>query len=170
MKCIECGAEMTMKRENVPYKALPGTVLVGVEVSRCPGCGEYEVAIPGIDELNRLLATAVIETKRRLNGGEIRFLRTYLGQSSADFARLISSDPATISRWESDAQPIGHHADLLLRALVMLDKKVEEYPLSTFEEIGGDPVAKKPGPAYLFALNSKSKKWTRDLTQQPTAS
>ena len=32
-------------------------------------------------------------------------------------AKLIGSDPATVSRWESDKQAIGHHTDLLLRAM-----------------------------------------------------
>lgn len=161
MSCFQCGSAMTTKRENVPYKSLPGTVLVGVEVSRCAQCGEFEVAITAIDELNRMLAKAVIDAKRRLNGGEVRFLRSYLGYSGADFAKLMGSTPATVSRWESEAQPIGHHADLLLRALVMLDKKVDEYPIKKFGEVGGDVVVKtktsKTGPSYAFTPTAK--KW-----------
>ena len=152
MKCFQCGSAMTTKREIVPYSALPGTVLLDVEVSRCPTCGEYEVAIPAIDELNRVLAQEVIRKRGRLNGAEIRFLRTYLGYSGTDFARLIGSAPATVSRWESDAQEIGHHADLLLRALVVLDKRVEEYPITTFAEISDkEKSPTKSGPAYVLA-------------------
>ena len=153
MKCIQCGHAMTTKRENMPYTALPGTVLVGVEVSRCPNCGEYEVAIPAIDELNRVLASAVIRKPARLNGGEIRFLRSYLGYSGTDFAKLIGSDPATVSRWEGDKQPIGHHTDLLLRAMVALDKKVEEYPIATFGEIGDETKQSR------YAFKPAAKKW-----------
>src|SRR5215467_6548131 len=102
MNCLQCGHAMTTKRENFPYTALPGTVLVGVEVSRCANCGEYEVAIPAIDELNRVLAREVIRKRGRLVGPEIRFLRSYLGYSGGDFAKLIGSDPATVSRWEGD--------------------------------------------------------------------
>jgi putative zinc finger/helix-turn-helix YgiT family protein len=151
---MQCGHAMTTKRENAPYTALPGTVLVGVEVSRCPSCGEYEVAIPAIDELNRVLAEAVIRKPARLTGGEIRFLRTYLGYSSADFAKLIGGNPATISRWETDKQPIGHHTDLLLRALVALDKKVDEYPIKTFAGIGDSPSTKA-----RYAFKPAAKKW-----------
>jgi putative zinc finger/helix-turn-helix YgiT family protein len=161
MKCINCGHAMTTKRENVPYKALPGAVLIGVPVSRCPNCGEYEVAIPAIDELNRVLAGAVIRKRARLVGGEVRFLRSYLGYSGADFAKLIGSDPATVSRWESDKQPIGHHTDLLLRAMVALDRKVDEYPIAAFAEVKAEatersryafkPIAKKWKPTELSA-------------------
>jgi hypothetical protein len=72
---------MTTKRANVPYTALPGTVLIGVPVSRCPNRGEHEVAIPAIDELNRVLAGAVLRKRARLVGGRVRFLRSYLGYS-----------------------------------------------------------------------------------------
>jgi putative zinc finger/helix-turn-helix YgiT family protein len=157
MKCMQCGHAMITKRENVPYTALPGTVLVGVEVHRCPNCGEYEVAIPALDELNRVLAAAVVHKPARLSGGEIRFLRAYLGHSGADFARLIGSDPATVSRWESNKQPIGHHADLLLRAMVILDKKVEEYPISKFAEIHDEEEKSSTKPRYAFKPSAK--KW-----------
>ena len=152
MKCMHCGHAMTTKRENVPYMALPGTVLVDVPVSRCPSCGEYEVAIPAIDQLNQMLAQEVIRKPSRLAGAEVRFLRTYLGLSGADFAKLIGSDPATVSRWEGDKQPIGHHTDLLLRAMVALDKKVEEYPITTFAGIR-DKAAK---PRYAFKHSAKT--------------
>lgn len=95
-------------------------VLVGVPVSRCPNCGEYEVTIPNIDELHRVLALRVIEETGRLTGAEIKFLRTVLDYSSTEFARLVGASPVTVSRWEHDAQPIGHHADALVRALVLL--------------------------------------------------
>lgn len=149
---MQCGHAMATKRENAPYTALPGTVLVGVPVSRCPSCGEHEVAIPAIDELNRVLARAVIGKRGRLAGGEVRFLRSYLGYSGADFAKLIGSDPATVSRWESDKQPIGHHTDLLVRAMVALDKKVDEYPITTFAEVTGE-TAKRPQYAFKPAAN-----------------
>jgi putative zinc finger/helix-turn-helix YgiT family protein len=154
MKCINCGHAMTTKRENVPYTALPGAVLMGVPVSRCHSCGEYEVAIPAIDELNRVLAGTVIRKRARLAGGEVRFLRSYLGYSAADFAKLIGSDPATVSRWESDKQPIGHHTDLLLRAMVALDRKVDEYPIATFAEVKAKATAR---PRY--ALKPTAKTW-----------
>jgi putative zinc finger/helix-turn-helix YgiT family protein len=154
MKCINCGHTMTTKRENVPYTALPGAVLVGVPVSRCANCGEHEVAIPAIDELNRVLARAVISKRGRLVGGEIRFLRSYLGYSGSDFAKLIGSDPATVSRWEGDKQPIGHHTDLLLRAMVALDKRVDEYAIEELGQVKPD-IAERP----RYAVKPAAKKW-----------
>jgi putative zinc finger/helix-turn-helix YgiT family protein len=118
--CFNCGAKMRTRRENVPFLGLPGVVLVGVPVSRCGGCGEHEVTIPNIDELHRVLALRVIEESGRLTSREIKFLRTVLDYTSAEFARLVGASPVTVSRWEHDVQPIGHHADALVRALVLL--------------------------------------------------
>jgi putative zinc finger/helix-turn-helix YgiT family protein len=164
---------MTTTREKVPYAALPGTVLGGVEVSRCPTCGEHEVALPAIDQLNRLLAQAVIRKPARLGGGEIRFLRSYLGYSSSEFARAIGSDPATVSRWEGGKKPIGHHVDLLLRAMVAIDKKVDDYGLDEFtvisEKAAGAAVPKptRKGPAYAIELAAAKNAKTKWRTAKP---
>lgn len=144
---------MTTKKENVPFEALPGTVLVGVDVSRCRACGAYEVAIPAIDKLMHMLASAVIRKSARLVGAEVRFLRKYLGYSSGDFAKRIGSSPSTVSKWENDVQPIGLHSDLLLRAMVALDKKMDSYTSDAFVDIG-DAVQK---PRY--AMRPSAKTW-----------
>jgi putative zinc finger/helix-turn-helix YgiT family protein len=147
VKCIQCGESMTSGRENVPYKALPGVVLVGVEVRRCPECGEFEVVIPAIDRLNKVLAKEVIEKAGRLSGAEIRFLRSYLGYSAVEFARVIHSDPSTISRWEAGKQEIGPHPDLLLRAMVALDKQIDDYSVRIVRELAAVRASGARSPA-----------------------
>jgi putative zinc finger/helix-turn-helix YgiT family protein len=131
MTCLVCGADMKTVRENFRYDAcgLPGVTLVDVEVSRCPQCGEYEVAIPQIDDLHKAIAQAVIRKTSRLNAAEIRYLRKYLGWSGVDFARHMGATPETVSRWESGATPIGPASDRLLRLMVATRDPVREYPL-----------------------------------------
>lgn len=53
--CFDCGCRMT-RREDVPYVGLPGTMLLGVSVSRCLGCGGYEVEIPDIQAIQAIPA------------------------------------------------------------------------------------------------------------------
>ena len=65
--CFNCGHKMSTRREDVPYLGLPGALLLGVNVSRCPNCGEYEVEIPRLDELNRWRALGVTKKPRRLS-------------------------------------------------------------------------------------------------------
>jgi putative zinc finger/helix-turn-helix YgiT family protein len=118
---------MASGRENVPYRALPGVVLVGVEVRRCPNCGEYEVVIPRIEELDRTIGRAVISKPSKLSGAEIRFLRKYLDLSGVDLARKMGTKPETVSRWESDKQPMGAQADRLLRLMVAYRGAMKDY-------------------------------------------
>jgi putative zinc finger/helix-turn-helix YgiT family protein len=132
--CLNCGHKLVTRRENHPYGALPGTILVGVPVHRCPNCGEAEVEIPMIDELNRTLAQGLIAKTTRLVGAEIRFLRGWLDDSSAEFARLLGRSPVTVSRWEHDAQDISAHADLLLRALITM--MLAGVPIESFKVLG----------------------------------
>lgn len=132
MNCMTCGTAMETRREDVAYDAagLPDVILRGVEVSRCPGCDEREVAIPRLPALHRALARIVVAKPGRLTGPEIRFLRKYLGFSGADFAEAMGSDPSTISRWENGKEPMNKHADRLLRLMVLIGKRVQKYQLA----------------------------------------
>ena len=116
MKCTECGTTMKTQRENYRYdeSGLKKVTLVGIEVSRCPRCGNYEVSIPHMEDLHRLIARAVIEKTTRLTSEEVRFLRKSLGWSGVDFARNMGVTEETVSRWENGAVPIGPQADRLL--------------------------------------------------------
>ncbi len=116
--CFNCRHEMSTCREAVPYLGLPGTMLLDVNVRRCPNCGEYAVEIPRPDGLNRGLALEVTKKPGRLDGGEIRFLRMVLDSKAADLAKLLAASPVTVSRWEHDVQPINRLADAALRLLV----------------------------------------------------
>jgi putative transcriptional regulator len=129
MKCLQCGGAASTSREDVKYdfSGLPGVTLKGVEVTRCSECGEYEVAIPRIEELHRLMARTVIAKRSRLTPQEIRFLRKLLGWSGADFANAMGTTPETISRWENGAAAMGVQADRLLRLLVAHLKPIDDY-------------------------------------------
>jgi putative zinc finger/helix-turn-helix YgiT family protein len=156
MKCTMCGSTMKTNRENVHYDevGMPGVTLINVEVSRCAKCGEYEVAIPRIEELHRQIAQMVIEKPGRLTGTEIRFLRKFLGYSGADFAKHVGSDPSTISRWENGKETMNRHADLLLRLMVVHGARVQEYALARLSE-----VAKDDAPQSRYELESVGKTW-----------
>ena len=129
MKCLQCGGPMTTTRENVKYdwSGLPGITLMNVEVTRCRKCGEWEVAIPKIEGLHRLIAQTIIRKPARLTPAEIRFLRKSLGWSAADFARAIGTAPETVSRWETGATTMGVQADKLLRLLVVVQEPIKDY-------------------------------------------
>jgi putative zinc finger/helix-turn-helix YgiT family protein len=100
MKCTECGATMKVRKESYRYdeSGLKHVTLVGVEVVRCPRCDNYEISIPHIEELHRLIAKILIEKSTRFTGDEVRFLRKSLGWSGTDFAKHMGVAEETVSR------------------------------------------------------------------------
>lgn len=129
MTCLECGAAMRTRREVVPFEkpiGLPG-VHLDTLVARCPKCGWYEVIVPNLEGLHQAVARNVVEKDARLSGAEIRFLRKVLGWSGADFAEHMGTSAETVSRWETEATPMGPQADRLLRLMVMTRDPVTDY-------------------------------------------
>lgn len=155
MKCMQCGSPMKTKRENFLYGAsgLPVTLL-GVEVSRCKKCGEFEVAIPRIEELHRVIAMEVIGKRARLAPAEIRFLRKVLGWSGADLARRIGVGVGAVSRWENGRDPMGPVADRLLRLMVAHTKAGTDYPVDRLAEVAEEA----PEPLRL-GMQPDAKGW-----------
>lgn len=148
MKCPACRHEMIRSTENHRYteSGLPNVVLVGIEVRRCPHCGETAVAIPRIEELHRILAMTLIRERGRLTPDEIRFLRKWLGWSGVDFAKHMGVTPETVSRWESaeNPKPMGGTAERLLRLAVAHGQPVDEYPIAMLIDISDEPGLKVP--------------------------
>ena len=140
MKCPECGARLVSKRQEHRYDecGLPHVTLVGAEVARCAACGYSEVTIPNIEALHRRIARVLIDKPTRLLGDEVRFLRKSLGWSATAFARHLSVQLETVSRWENDKQPIGAQADLLLRVLVAQGALATTYPIDRLPSIDLD--------------------------------
>ena len=155
MTCIQCSGKLTTKRENYRYAAcgLPNVTLVGVEVRRCAKCGEHEVIIPRVEELHRFLAATVARQGSRLSKDEIRFLRKFLGYSGADFAKLISVTPETVSRWENGRERITPSTEKLIRMLVVYKQPIRDYPIETLSMISD---ARPPRP---LRVRSKGNSW-----------
>jgi len=137
MSCEQCGGPTTTARENFHYTAsgLPNVTLLGVEVTRCPTCGAFEVDIPRIEELHRTIAGAVVTKRAPLTAAEIRFLRKWLGWSGVDFAAHMGVAPETVSRWEKGSLGMGAAADRLLRMMVVNKAPVEDYSLEMLKAI-----------------------------------
>jgi len=137
-KCRTCHeGETKTTTENHLYveSGLPNVVLVGVDVRRCPKCGAFEVLLPRVAELHRVIAKAIIRKPARLSGAEVKFLRKHLGWSGADFAAHMGVDPTTVSAWENERKPFGTSSDRLLRLMVARQAPVEEYSLDELTKI-----------------------------------
>lgn len=156
MNCDQCGGPMNTTRENFLYTAsgLANVTLVGVQVTRCPKCGAFEVEIPKIEELHRTIARAVVKKSAPLVPDEIRFLRKWMGWSGVDFAAHTGVTPETVSRWENGNLKMGAAADRLLRLMVVTRAPVEEYSLELLMEI--DEAVSAP---FRLGVEADAKGW-----------
>ena len=125
---MNCGGELVgPDLETVPYRALPGVLLDNVPVWKCASCGEKEVGLPRMNELQDVLAHAVANRPGRLESAEIRFLRKHLGWSGRDFAAAFDVTPETVSRWENGDRNMSTTAERLLRMCATRLEPLKDY-------------------------------------------
>ena len=82
--------------------------------------GEATVELPKLDELLGAAAIARCLLPVKLRGWEIKAIRHILGMTLAELAQRLDEKTAleTLSRWESENQPIGTYAEKVLRLVV----------------------------------------------------
>src|SRR5262249_13955901 len=89
--------------------------------------GETTIELPKLREL--LAASAVVRCLLpiRLRGSEMKAMRKIMGMTLADLAKKLDDRTAveTVSRWESETQPMGGYVEKLLRLLICESLKEE---------------------------------------------
>jgi putative zinc finger/helix-turn-helix YgiT family protein len=161
MKCTACRHEMTITRGNHRYSesGLENVILEDVEIRECPSCGEREVAIPNIETLHKALAQSIARRPTTISGPEIKFLRKYLGQSAADFAKLMGVGVAQVYRWEKRAR-MSKTSENLLRYMVFNSVPMRNYgPVLKHPSERGQ---KKKPP--MVRLHAAGENWQPELT------
>ena len=120
--CRECGSKATVVRKDYRFleSGLSNVLLKDIEVVACPKCKSVSPRIPQHDDLMRTIAVALIDKPSELAGGEVRFLRKYLGVGSEQFARMLGVDRSHLSRVENGALAIGRQTDRLVRVLALV--------------------------------------------------
>jgi DNA-binding transcriptional regulator YiaG len=119
--CRDCGSQARVERGNYRFResGLDNLVLKGIEIVKCPRCGNEDPILPNFDAVLRVLAVAIVTSKRPLSGTEVRYLRKHLRLSGDQFARILHTDKSTLSKWETGAVNIGSKSDLLIRSVAL---------------------------------------------------
>lgn len=121
---------------------LDNVVIHGLEPLIDDG-GEECIVIPNVAQLHTVIAEEIVTSQRALVGKELRFLRTEMGLTQAELARLLHREPLSVSRWERDEKPIGQNADVVVRLLAIerlklhVDISVEEMTLNVVASARG---------------------------------
>lgn len=119
MQCPSCEAKKAMKAEVITHRfkesGLDNVILKGVKLYRCVECGESIYDYGDLNQLNRVIAEALLRKKGTLTGKEIRYLRSYVGYSSEMFARILGFDKTSWSRIENERSKISNQVNMSVR-------------------------------------------------------
>jgi hypothetical protein len=108
VSCTRCGGSMQAARRNVRYDAvgLKDVLLRSVEIRRCRWCDEYELVLPHLDDLHRMIAHVIIGKRGRLAPAEIppKASRLVLRVSCHASWRYAGNDVAVGDRHDPDGR------------------------------------------------------------------
>ncbi len=110
------------------------TIACDAAIERKGNAGDSTVELP---KLRELIASALVSRclmPIRLRGSEMKAMRKGMRMTLGDLAKRLGGKtaPETISRWESEAQPIGSHAERVLR-LVVCEELKKDAPGITYD-------------------------------------
>lgn len=121
IKCQACGSNARESVEPYYVERFFGVhigLINSIKKINCGSCGEETVTIPDVEGLIAAAAVYRCTVPIRLNGAEIKFLRKSIEMSAKELAKILDSRPETVSRWETDKEPIKASNEKLLRLLV----------------------------------------------------
>ncbi len=79
--------------------------------------GDEVVTITNIAGLHRAIAKEIVTHEAGISGKELRFLRTEMGMTQAELAKVVHHDAQSVARWEKSECPIAPTAEALIRLL-----------------------------------------------------
>jgi len=81
--------------------------------------GDEVIEIPMINALHREIASGIVGHDKGMTGDELRFLRSEIGLTQAELARVLHVDKQTIGRWERGETEFESKAEALVRKLAI---------------------------------------------------
>jgi len=104
--------------------------------------GDEVVTFPNINMLHKVLVCAVASKDGGLKPKEIRFLRSEMGLSQAELAKLVGRDGQTIGRWERGETEMDQASEMVIRikalehvdAAFLIDELAEKSVFSAIDK------------------------------------
>ena len=85
---------------------------IGIEVDVD---GDEVITIPAVNELHRVIAEGIVRHEHGMSGEELRFLRTEMGMTQAELARLVHRDKQSVGRWERNEKDLDSASETVIR-------------------------------------------------------
>ncbi|MGI8839696.1 MAG: helix-turn-helix domain-containing protein [Caulobacteraceae bacterium] len=151
-----------MKTVDYRYdeSGLDNVILKGLR-AQTDDAGETVINIPRINLLHKVLTHAVASKSAGLLPKEIRFLRTELGHTQAELARLVGKDAQTVGRWERGETTPDQAAEMVIRARAIEHAGVKAAP--AMEALAQMTV--KSGASGPFLIDARNPKRYRPMKE-----
>lgn len=94
--------------------------------------GDEVFAIPNVLGLHKVIAETIVSREAGMTGPELRFIRTEMGMTQAELAKVVHHEAQSIGRWERNEFAIDQTAEALIRLLA-----IEKLAL----QLGGETVS-----------------------------
>lgn len=109
--------KITEKRDTFIYKGL-GFPIKLINVPMKKQFGKWCINI-NFNKLMLLALVALAHKPAALNGGELRFIRTYLDMTTTAFGKLFGVSHAAVIKWESGKSQMSPSIDAYIRLFIM---------------------------------------------------
>jgi len=123
---VRCAERTLDEFDATPLVGLR-TLVKDAAIERADENGEITIDLPKLRELLAAAAVTRCLMPIRLRGAEMKAMRKAMKMTLSDLAKKLDdrTAPETVSRWESEAQPMGGYVEKLLRLLVCESLKEE---------------------------------------------
>jgi DNA-binding transcriptional regulator YiaG len=117
--------------------------------------GDKVITISNARGLHRAIAQAIVTHGAGISGKELRFLRTEIGMTQTELAKVVHHDAQSIARWEKSECPIAPTAEALIRLLAIerLELEVKHESIEKLSERCA--VAAAPQPIRIDGKDPK---------------
>ena len=118
------------KERSITYRytecGLDNVQIKGVTVVT-DDAGNEVYCLPQVQSLHKAIAHEIVAKESSIDGKEIRFLRTEMGMTQEELAKVLGVARNTVVRWEKNKPRIDAAAEVVVRMLSMerLDLDVE---------------------------------------------
>ena len=107
-----------MNKYHYTECGLQNVYISGIEVV-VDDMGDEIITIPAVAELHHVIALGIVMHEYSISGDELKFLRTEMGYSRTQLAKLVHRDQQTVGRWERDENEIDEVSEIVIRRLAI---------------------------------------------------
>ena len=119
--------------------------------------GDIVHSIPRIAGLHRVIARVIVDHAKGISGKELRFLRTELGMTQAELAKMVHREHLTVGRWEhASAKRRSTYARSISRSPEIPEPSLGVMTMYSFGACAPEPC---PNPPKTSGSPSRSVNW-----------